>query len=335
VTARPRALLASGNAHKLQEVREILGPGVEVEARDPGVEETGTTFEENALIKARALVAQTGEAAVAEDSGIEVDSLGGAPGVYSARWTEEGDWIPKVLRSLHEAGAVDHGRECRYVAAVAVVWPDGREVVVRGTVEGTVALAPRGTGGFGYDPIMVPLEGDGRTFAEMSEAEKHELSHRGRAFRQVREHLVGGGRAVPDVVDRLLALWVRPPTGDDADEAAFREAYADPVTLNGTDVPVGDLVERYRMLHAAFADLSIELLDRRELGDALAIVLRQRGRQVGPLATPWGPLAASGGSFDVLGIDLLTVVDGRISAIWVVADELGRLAQLGASLSGP
>jgi XTP/dITP diphosphohydrolase len=184
-------LLASGNPHKLLEVRGILGPGVDVEARDPGVEETGSTFEENALIKARALVALTGEVAVADDSGIEIDSLGGAPGVYSARWADDGDWIPKALHLLHEAGAVDHGRECRYVAAVAVVWPEGREVVVRGTVEGTVALAPRGTGGFGYDPIMVPLEGDGRTFAEMSDAEKHALSHRGRAFRQVAPYLVG------------------------------------------------------------------------------------------------------------------------------------------------
>lgn len=186
-----RVLLATGNAHKVAEVRAILGPGVEVEARDPGVEETGTTFEENALIKARALVAASGEPAVADDSGIEVDTLGGAPGVHSARWAHEGDWIPKLLRSLHEAGAVDHGRECRYVAAVAVVWPDGREVTVRGTVEGTVAIAPRGEGGFGYDPIMVPLEGDGRTFAEMSEHEKHELSHRGRAFRQAAPYLLG------------------------------------------------------------------------------------------------------------------------------------------------
>lgn len=175
-----RLWLATGNSHKVEEVQAILGPGYEVEARDPEVEETGSTFEENALLKARALAAATGEAAVADDSGIEVDHLGGAPGVRSARWTERGDWIPRVLRELD--GVASERRTCRYVCAAAAVWPDGREVVVRGTVEGRVADAPRGTGGFGYDPIMVPDEGDGRTFAEMAPAEKHAISHRARAF---------------------------------------------------------------------------------------------------------------------------------------------------------
>jgi XTP/dITP diphosphohydrolase len=175
-----RLWLATGNAHKVEEVQAILGSGFEVEARDPGVEETGTTFEENALIKARALAAATGELAVADDSGIEIDQLGGAPGVRSARWTQEGDWIPRVLRELD--GVPVERRSCRYVCAAAAVWPDGREVVVRGTVEGHVADAPRGTGGFGYDPIVVPVEGDGRTFAEMTPTEKHAISHRSRAF---------------------------------------------------------------------------------------------------------------------------------------------------------
>jgi XTP/dITP diphosphohydrolase len=182
-----RLLLATGNAHKLTEVRAILGPAHEVEAQDPGVEETGTTFEDNALLKARALAEATGETAVADDSGIELDALGGGPGVRSARWADEGDWIPRVLRELD--GVPPAGRGCRYVCAAAVVWPDGREAVVRGTVDGVVAAAPRGTGGFGYDPIMVPREGDGRTFAEVSEAEKHALSHRGRAFRALAELL--------------------------------------------------------------------------------------------------------------------------------------------------
>lgn len=182
-----RLWLATGNAHKVDEVQAILGEGFEVEARDPEVEETGTTFEENALIKARALAAATGEPAVADDSGIAIDHLGGAPGVRSARWTEEGDWIPRVLRELD--GVPADRRTCRYVCAAAVVWPDGREVVVRGTVEGRVADAPRGTGGFGYDPIVVPLEGDGRTFAEMTAAEKHAISHRSRAFTTLAEHL--------------------------------------------------------------------------------------------------------------------------------------------------
>jgi XTP/dITP diphosphohydrolase len=171
-----------------------------VVARDPAVEETGSSFEENALLKARAVVASAGDVAIADDSGIEIDALGGAPGVRSARWADEGDWIPRVLREL--AGVPEAGRGCRYVCAAAAVWPGpsrrvsgwhvphAREFVVRGVVEGRVAEAPRGTGGFGYDPIMVPTEGDGRTFAEMSEAEKHALSHRGRAFRRLALHLV-------------------------------------------------------------------------------------------------------------------------------------------------
>ena len=188
---RSRLLLATGNAHKVDEIRAILGGGWHVEARDPGVAETGETFEENALIKARASAEAAGEVAVADDSGIEIDALAGAPGVRSARWTAEGDWILRVLREL--ANVPDGERGCRYVCAAAAVWPGphSREIVVRGLVDGVVATEPRGTGGFGYDPIMVPLEGDGRTFAEMSEPEKHALSHRGRAFRQLARHLAG------------------------------------------------------------------------------------------------------------------------------------------------
>jgi XTP/dITP diphosphohydrolase len=182
-----RLLLATGNAHKVAEVQVILGPGYQVEARDPDVEETGTTFEDNALLKARAVAQAAGEIAVADDSGIEIDALDGGPGVRSARWADEGDWIPRVLRELD--GVAPEGRGCRYVCAAAVVWPDGREAVVRGTVDGVVPPEPRGTGGFGYDPIMQPSEGDGRTFAEMSAAEKHALSHRGRAFRALAELL--------------------------------------------------------------------------------------------------------------------------------------------------
>jgi XTP/dITP diphosphohydrolase len=159
-----RLLLATGNAHKVAEVQAILGSGYEIEARDPDVEETGATFEDNALLKARAVAAATGEAAVADDS-----------------------WIPRVLGELD--GVPPEGRGCRYVCAAAVAWPDGRETVVRGTVDCVVPAAPRGTGGFGYDPIMVPREGDGRTFAEMTEMEKHALSHRGRAFRALAELL--------------------------------------------------------------------------------------------------------------------------------------------------
>jgi XTP/dITP diphosphohydrolase len=182
-----RLLLATGNAHKVAEVAEILSAW-SLEARDTKVDETGTTFEENALLKAQALAMQTGEVAIADDSGIEIDALDGAPGIHSARWTAESDWIPRVLRELD--GVPDEERSCRYVCAAAVAWPDGRVWVVRGTVEGRIAHAPRGTGGFGYDPLVIPTESDGRTFAEMTDAEKHTLSHRGRAFRALAPHLI-------------------------------------------------------------------------------------------------------------------------------------------------
>jgi XTP/dITP diphosphohydrolase len=189
VSQQPRLVLATGNRHKLSEVTFIL-PGWRIEARDPKADETGTTFEENALLKARAVAPSLagGEVAVGDDSGIEIDALGGAPGIHSARWTAEHDWIPRVLHELD--GVPPEARTCRYVCAAAAVWPDGREVVERGTVGGQVALAPRGTGGFGYDPIVVPAEGDGRTFGEMADAEKHAISHRARAFRALAMRLV-------------------------------------------------------------------------------------------------------------------------------------------------
>ena len=175
------AVLATGNAHKVEEISEILGPAISLTAIDTGVVETGATFEENALIKARAAAAASRSLALADDSGLEVDALGGRPGTHSARWTDERDWIPRVLRAVGDAPWSE--RTARFVSAAAAVWPDGREVVVRGVVEGHIAPAARGDGGFGYDPVFVPDEGDGRTFGEMSAAEKHSLSHRGRAFR--------------------------------------------------------------------------------------------------------------------------------------------------------
>ena len=180
-----RVALATGNAHKVEEVAAILGDAYEVVAFEPEVDEDGDTFEANALIKARAVRDRTGEVAIADDSGLVVDALDGRPGVQSARWTTPDDWIPRVLRELRPGAP----RTARFVSAAAVAWPGGREGVVVGTVEGTIASAARGVGGFGYDPIFVPDEGDGRTFAEMSDAEKHALSHRGRAFRALAELL--------------------------------------------------------------------------------------------------------------------------------------------------
>ncbi len=186
-----RIWLATGNAHKVAEIAAILGPDVDLVARDPGGEETGSTFEANAVLKARALAEATGEPALADDSGIEIDHLGGAPGIRSARWTAEVDWVPRVLREL--AGVPAGQRGCRYVCAAALVRPDGTFAVRRGVVDGVVAEAAVGTGGFGYDPIFVPVEGDGRTFAQMSDSEKHRLSHRGRAFVALWAAVVGDG----------------------------------------------------------------------------------------------------------------------------------------------
>jgi XTP/dITP diphosphohydrolase len=178
-------VLASANPDKAREIAAIL-EGFELLPRPPEVPdvvEDGETLEDNARLKAVALVAATGEGAVADDTGLEVHALGGAPGVYSARYAGEGatyaDNVAKLLRSLD--GVDDRRASFRTVALAR--FPDGREVVATGEVTGTITTASRGDQGFGYDPVFVPDEGDGRTFAEMTPTEKHTLSHRGRAFR--------------------------------------------------------------------------------------------------------------------------------------------------------
>ena len=157
----------------------------------PDVEETGATLEANARIKAAAIAETLGSLAVSDDTGLEVDALDGAPGVYSARFAGEhatyADNVTKLLRDLE--GTNSSSRTARFSTVAMARWPDGREVAARGTVEGVITTAARGTNGFGYDPVFVPIEGDGRTFAEMSPAEKHGLSHRGRAFRALAELL--------------------------------------------------------------------------------------------------------------------------------------------------
>ncbi len=154
-------------------------------ATAPDVEETGTTLEENARIKARGIGDALGVLAVADDTGLEVDALGGAPGVYAARYAGEGatyaDNVAKLLAALH--AVPDAARSARF-ATVVVAYERGRDdVVVRGEVEGRIATEPRGRRGFGYDPVFMPREGDGRTFAEMTAGEKNAISHRGRALR--------------------------------------------------------------------------------------------------------------------------------------------------------
>ena len=186
-----RLVLASANPDKAAEIAAILS-GHELLPRPPNVpdvDETGSTLEENARLKAVALVEATGEAAVADDTGLEVAALGGAPGVYSARYAGEGatyaDNVAKLLAALE--GATD--RRARFRTVALARFPDGREFVADGVVDGTIATDARGRAGFGYDPLFVPEGGDGRTFAEMTADEKHAISHRGRAFRRLSELL--------------------------------------------------------------------------------------------------------------------------------------------------
>lgn len=186
-----RLVLATANADKAAEIAEILQgavPDLELRPRPdhvPDVDETGDTLEENARLKARALAETTGLVAVADDTGLEVDALAGAPGVRSARFAGAGasyaDNVDKLLSEMR--GVPPPERTARFATVALVRWPDGREVVARGAVEGRIAEEPVGGSGFGYDPVFVVAEGDGRTFAEMSAAEKHARSHRGRAFR--------------------------------------------------------------------------------------------------------------------------------------------------------
>src|SRR5436305_4814563 len=189
-----RFVLATANPDKAKEIAAILGDGVDLIPRPdsvPEVDETGTTLEDNARLKAVALVEATGEAAIADDTGLEVAALDGAPGVYSARYSgEDATYASNVAKLARELDGVPPERRTARFRTVAMArFPDGREVVADGVVDGVIADAPRGSAGFGYDPLFVPAEGDGRTFAEMEPAEKHALSHRGRAFRELKRRL--------------------------------------------------------------------------------------------------------------------------------------------------
>lgn len=192
-----RIVLATHNAGKVRELAEPLAEfGVQVLGLDqacPGlaeIEETGATFEQNALIKARCVAGITGLVSVADDSGLEVDALGGAPGVYSARYSDDWPGLPgesrdqrNIRKLLHALEGVPEGkRGCRFVSCMAAVRPDGAEMSVRGLWEGRLLTAPRGANGFGYDPLFFdPLTG--RAAAELSRDEKNARSHRGKALR--------------------------------------------------------------------------------------------------------------------------------------------------------
>lgn len=183
-----RLVCASANPHKVAEMAALLAGNVVLEPRPiaiPDVVEDADSLVGNARLKARAVTAATGRAAVADDTGLEVDALGGAPGVRTARFAgpdvDDAGNRAKLLAELADVAVGDRTARFRTVALVA--WPDGRELFVEGVCEGTIATAERGRRGFGYDPLFVATDGDGRTFAEMSAAEKDAISHRGRAFR--------------------------------------------------------------------------------------------------------------------------------------------------------
>lgn len=187
-----RIVVASANPKKAAELAELLaGLPVEVLPRPtevPEVVEDGATFLDNARLKAVALAAATGEVALADDSGLEVDALDGAPGVRSARYAGESatddENTALVLAELDRVGAAaPSDRSARFRCVLVLRWPDGAELVEDGVVEGHLAVEPVGGGGFGYDPVFVPAEGDGRTFAQLHAAEKQAISHRGRALR--------------------------------------------------------------------------------------------------------------------------------------------------------
>jgi XTP/dITP diphosphohydrolase len=200
VTTRPlRLVLASANPDKAAEIAAVLGATLEIEllprpSEVPDVVEDGETLLDNARLKARALVAATGLPAVADDTGLEVAALGGAPGVYSARYAgEDVTYADNVAKLLFELDALpdDGGERTALFRTVALVaYPDDTEVWSEGVVDGTIARQAMGTGGFGYDPVFVPTEGGGRTFADMTPDEKHAISHRGRAFRSLAAALV-------------------------------------------------------------------------------------------------------------------------------------------------
>ncbi len=191
-----KLVIASHNAGKVREIRDLLAPfGIEPVSAGalglPEPEETGSTFAENALLKARASAQASGVVSLADDSGLCVDALGGRPGVWTADWAEQAlceggpgrDWymaMGKVEGKLVALGS-DAARTARFVCTLALAWPDGEEAVFEGRVEGSLIWPPRGTMGFGYDPVFVPL-GGALTFAELDPAEKHRISHRADAF---------------------------------------------------------------------------------------------------------------------------------------------------------
>jgi XTP/dITP diphosphohydrolase len=186
MAVRHQLVCSSANPAKVAEIAAIVGDVVDLLPRPAGVAEVvedADTLEGNARLKAQALVDATGRPAVADDTGLFVDALGGRPGVRSARYAgepaDDARNRAKLVAEMQGRGE----RAARFRTVALVRWPDGRELSVEGVCEGNIIDEARGDGGFGYDSVFVPVEGDGRTFAEMPAAEKHAMSHRGRAFR--------------------------------------------------------------------------------------------------------------------------------------------------------
>jgi XTP/dITP diphosphohydrolase len=194
VTFPQRLAIASRNPGKIREILAICADWpvewLTADERWPQVEETGATYEANASLKARAVAEALRVPAVADDSGIEVDALGGAPGPRSARYAGEGASDEANLRALIGAvsGVPASGRTARYRCIATVAWPDGRRISAEGVCEGHLLSTPRGSGGFGYDPIFVPAGWD-ETMAELTPQQKDRISHRGRAFRALADGL--------------------------------------------------------------------------------------------------------------------------------------------------
>lgn len=191
-----KIIVATGNEHKMQELRQMLD-GLEVELismKEAGITadivENGTTFEENAKIKAKTISKLTGEIVIADDSGLEIDYLGGEPGIYSARYMGEDTSYEVKNQNLIDRvkDAVGEERSARFVCAMVAVLPDGKVLTTRGTIEGVIAKEPVGENGFGYDPIVFVPE-YGMTTAQMSSEQKNAISHRGKAMRALKEAL--------------------------------------------------------------------------------------------------------------------------------------------------
>lgn len=180
-------VIATHNPGKVTEIRDLLSPYFSVfhSAGDLGLpepEETGDTFTENALIKSRSAAKHSGKLALADDSGLSVEALGGAPGIYSARWAGPDKDFFIAMNRVNEALAEFENKRAAFICVLALSWPDGRERTYEGRVDGHIMWPPRGDKGFGYDPIFVP-EGHQVTFAEMEPDHKHKISHRAQAFK--------------------------------------------------------------------------------------------------------------------------------------------------------